>query len=141
MKDKANLINILAPIVLLFIAAWLDRLLNALKDYAGRSFDFQGALWGQFALTLFFVLLLVAFARIYFMHYRPGRQFYFFYIGLALFLYLHVIFTFLIPIDALFRIPYGIRRVLQFAPISFMGLSVAFILWMGISGLFLQKKR
>lgn len=117
MKDGSSLINLISSLAILIIAAWLNRLLDSLREYTGATFDFRSGVLGQLGLALLFGLLLVAFVQIAFVLRRPAVWVFGVYIALALLTFLPLILTFIIPIEIAFLIPQWARGLFISPPV------------------------
>lgn len=141
MKNRTKLIALTSPLILLLIAIWFDGLDDALRTYAGATFDFGSSIGAQLGLTMVYGLLLTVFLYSALVKNLPDRRTFWLYVGLATLALLLTVFTYLIPIDLITSIPFSIRAPFFGSLTSYTSFATVVIFWVGIAGLLVPNKR
>jgi hypothetical protein len=140
MKNRTNLIALASPLILLLIAIWFDRLDDALRTYAGLTFDFASTIGARLGLTLVYGLLLTVFLYTALVKNSPDLRTFWFYVGLATLALLLTVFTYVIPIDLITSVPNAIRAPFIGSLTSYTSFATVVIFWVGIVGLLVRNK-
>ncbi|MCW5876939.1 MAG: hypothetical protein KIS85_08675 [Anaerolineales bacterium] len=135
MRSKIQFVGLAGPIILLSLAYGMDSALSSLRQYAGATFDFRNAIWGQFGLVLFFGFMLVGLQTML-VHIKPARWLLWVYVGLGCFVLFPFVAVFLLSLDFILLVPNSLRQPLTAAPFSFAGIGAVVLIWTGASHMF-----
>lgn len=140
MPKPSNLTHLLPLPTSLVLAYLLDYSGSLLADYAGTTFNFRAAIWGQVGIALFFGLLAISLTWFLFVATKPKRWIF------ALYMLVGLIGVFNFPLTSLGielffgLLPQSYGRFLYLAPSSYLGLTSVFFSWLGLFGLFRNRQ-
>lgn len=77
MRVNSNLLNIFAIIAILILGFVFDYSIEALRNYAGATFDFQPIIWTRILMSVLFAFVIILLLWIAFLRSQPQTWVYF----------------------------------------------------------------